>query len=443
MNRPAHASYDRHAEQAVLGCLMRDEAVLHHLGRLEPADFGDPGLGQLFDLVRSRIAAGEPVDEVALPAALMQSPIPGVELVEVLGLPDVPPSTVAASSYGEIVREHANRRRLRAVLADALQRVDGDRRSAAEVRAELMAQLDDEALAADAPADSWVHLSDALGAALDTIAERQAPDRTPGVPMPWRDVRLLVPALDRGRLYLLAARPAMGKSAIAAGIATPTAMQGIGVAAFVLEMTPSEWAERNLLAATGLDGLDVRRGRVDQRAWDLLLEAGENLASLPMYLCARTDVTIDAIRTQVRHVARRLEHDGHPLGLVVVDYLQLVDAKVRRGESYATAVGRISRGLKIMAVELNVAVLALSQLNRQCEQRANHRPLLADLRDSGSLEQDADAVLFVYRDEVYDEDSPDRGLAEVIVAKQRNGPKGMAKLRFEPSCTRFSGIGGS
>lgn len=430
------AMLDRHAERAVLGGLVRDPRCVERLGRLHGDDFGDPKLGRLYRLIRRRIARGLPVDEVALPDAVVAEGgadrFGGLDVL--LSLPDGCPSVASVGHYSGIVREHAERRRLRSALAVGLEGLLHRGQTLPDIRRALAAALD-EGTTSDG--SGWTTIGDAIEAALGGIQERQE-GGVSGVVPSFDALRELVPSLDPGRLYLLAARPAMGKSALAGQIAIAAAKAGHGVGALVLEMPCSEMAERHLLEATGINGMDLRRGEVDQRAWDSLIDAAEALQGLPVYYADRSDVTIDDIRSEVRALHRRLKDGSTPLRLVVLDYLQLVDTESRGQSNHSVAIGRISRGLKIMAKELDVAVLALSQLNRDCEKRENKRPVIADLRDSGCLEQDADSVIFVYRDQVYNEDSADVGFAEVIVSKQRNGGLGTARLRFESGCIRFS-----
>jgi replicative DNA helicase len=242
--------------------------------------------------------------------------------------------------------------------------------------------------------------------------------------------------LQPSALYVVGARPAMGKTAFALGMAANSAMKdGRPVLIFTLEMSQLELCQRLLCAEALVDAGRVKTGRLEEGEWNRISHAVGRLAEAPIYIDDNPHTSVMDIRAK----ARRLKSRQGDLGMVVVDYIQLMTGR-SSAESRQVEVSEISRNLKILARELEAPVVALAQLNRALEQRQDKRPMLSDLRESGSLEQDADVVLFLYRDEVYDPDSPDKGVAEVIVAKHRNGPTGRTRLAFRGQYTRFDNM---
>ena len=238
--------------------------------------------------------------------------------------------------------------------------------------------------------------------------------------------------LQDSNLIIVAARPSMGKTSFSLNIADYVACSGKGVLIFSLEMSTLQIAHNLLCSHSQVDAQKVRRGQLDQESWDQLIAGANSLSKAPVHI----DDTPGLSVLQIRAKARRLKASSD-IGLVVVDYLQLVSAP--NAESRQQEISQISMGLKQMARELSVPVVALSQLNRSVDSREDHRPRMSDLRESGSIEQDADVILFLYRPEYYDPERPDlKGIAEVIVAKQRNGPTGTVQLTFRPECMRFS-----
>jgi len=240
--------------------------------------------------------------------------------------------------------------------------------------------------------------------------------------------------LQPGDLVIVAGRPSMGKTSLALNMAEHVALEtGMPVGVFSMEMGASQLVMRMLGSVGKLDQHKVRTGRLADEDWRKLTDAVGRLNDAPIHI----DETAALNALELRARARRLHRQYGKLGLIVVDYLQLMSAS-SQGENRATEISEISRGLKALAKELNVPVVALSQLNRSLEQRPNKRPVMSDLRESGAIEQDADLILFIYRDEVYNPDSSDKGKAEVIIGKQRNGPIGTVTLVFQGEYTRFA-----
>jgi replicative DNA helicase len=257
-----------------------------------------------------------------------------------------------------------------------------------------------------------------------------------GTPSGFTDLDSLTGGFQPGNLIVLAARPSMGKSAAATNIAEYAAVEaGVPVALFSLEMSETELAHRFLASQARVSSDDLRKGRVRAEKWPKVLQAVEKLARAPIFVDDSSDMSVLELRAKSRRLAAR-----HGLGLVVVDYLQLMRPEGRPDSSRVEQIGQISRGLKILARELNVPVIAVSQLSRAVESRNPPVPMLSDLRESGSIEQDADVVMFIYRDEYYNKESERLGEADVIVAKHRNGPIGEVALTFLPKYPKFANL---
>jgi len=257
-----------------------------------------------------------------------------------------------------------------------------------------------------------------------------------GTPSGFADLDSLTGGFQPGNLIVLAARPSMGKSAAATNIAEYAAVEaGVPVALFSLEMSETELAHRFLASQARVSSDDLRKGRVRAEKWPKVLKAVEKLARAPIFVDDSSDMSVLELRAKSRRLAAR-----HGLGLVVVDYLQLIRPEGRPDSSRVEQIGQISRGLKILARELDVPVIAVSQLSRAVESRNPPVPMLSDLRESGSIEQDADVVMFIYRDEYYNKESERLGEADVIVAKHRNGPIGEVALTFLPKYPKFANL---
>jgi replicative DNA helicase len=260
-----------------------------------------------------------------------------------------------------------------------------------------------------------------------------------GTPSGFKDIDEKTGGFQRGNLVIIAARPSMGKSALVANVAENAALGGHPVVLFSLEMSESELAQRFVASQARIKGDDLRRGRVAEQRWPKILEACQRLSQAPLYVDDSSDTGV----LEVRAKARRLHHQVQGgLGLIIVDYLQLMRHE-GHVESRVEQVGQMSRGLKGLARELNVPVIALSQLSRAVEQRGGEKkPILSDLRDSGAIEQDADVVMFIYREEYYDRDSERPGEADIIIAKHRNGPVGEVVLTFQNEYPKFMNYAG-
>jgi replicative DNA helicase len=260
-----------------------------------------------------------------------------------------------------------------------------------------------------------------------------------GTPSGFRDLDEITGGFQAGNLIIIAARPAMGKSALVCNIAENAAVDhSKPVALFSLEMAEAELAQRFVASQARIKGDELRKGRVAEKRWPKILQASQRLAAAPLWVDDSSDVGLLEIRAKARRLHNQCEGG---LGLIIIDYLQLMRTDSRY-DSRVTAVGELSRGLKILARELGVPVIALSQLSRAVEQRPDKKPQLSDLRESGNLEQDSDLVMFIYRDEYYDEDSERPGEADLIISKHRNGAVGKVTLTFHKEYPRFMNYAG-
>jgi replicative DNA helicase len=268
---------------------------------------------------------------------------------------------------------------------------------------------------------------------IETLYNRDDPSDVTGVPTGFADLDRMTSGFQPGDLVVIAGRPSMGKTALALNIGENVALNtGMPVAVFSMEMGASQLAMRLIGSVGRLDQHKLRTGRLQPDDWDKLSTALGRLNEAPILI----DETPALNAIEVRSRARRLMKQYGKLGLVIVDYLQLMQATTQ-GENRATEISEISRAMKSLAKELQVPVVALSQLNRSLEQRPNKRPVMSDLRESGAIEQDADVIVFIYRDEVYNPETQDKGVAEIIIGKQRNGPIGTVRLTFLGEFTRF------
>ncbi|HNH24231.1 MAG TPA: replicative DNA helicase, partial [Accumulibacter sp.] len=347
------------------------------------------------------------------------------------------PSAANIRRYAEIVRE-------RAILRQLVTAGDEIADSALNPRGRDPKTLLDEAEAkVFAIAEGgfrhqtgFVHINPLLTQVVERIQElhdRDNPSDITGVPTGYHDLDAKTSGLQGGDLLIIAGRPSMGKTSFALNIAEHVAIEvGLPVAVFSMEMGGTQLAMRMLSSVGRLDAHRVRTGRLNDDEWSRLSFALGKLHEAPVYI----DETAALNPIDLRARARRLHRQCGQLGLIVIDYLQLMTA-TSQGENRATEISEISRSLKGLAKELNVPLMALSQLNRSLEQRPNKRPVMSDLRESGAIEQDADVIMFIYRDEVYNPDTPDKGIAEIIIGKQRNGPIGTTRLTFLGEFTRF------
>ncbi len=426
------------AEESLLGAmLLSRDAIASAVETCSADDFYKPAHGHIFDAVTSLYGQGEPADPVTVADELTRAGLLDAVggLAALISLQAETPATANAARYAHIVEEHALLRRLIGVageIAEMGYSVPDDVDAVVD-RAEAMV-FD---VAERRTSDTLRPLKDLLEASLDRLeALYERGEAVTGVPTGYLDLDERLSGLQKSALIIVGSRPAMGKTSFALGIAAHAAMEAnTPVLLFSLEMSHAEITNRLLVSEARVDANRIRNGRLVESDWPKISHAIGRLGEAPLFIDDNPNLTVMELRAK----ARRLKARQGNLGLIIVDYLQLMSGR-NSAESRQVEVSEISRGLKVLARELEVPVVALSQLSRNLESRMDKRPVLADLRESGSLEQDADVVMFLYRDEVYNPESADRGVAEVIVSKHRNGPTGSAKLAFLDHFTRFANM---
>ena len=429
--------HSQEAEQSVLGGLMLDNAAWDHVAdRIVEDDFYRRDHRLIFRAIASLAARGSPFDVITLSEWLEShgelSNAGG--LVYLATLAKDTPSAANIRAYASIVRERSVLRSLMRVgtdISDAAYRPEG--RGASELLDFAERRVFEIAERGNRNVQGFQSIHDLSVKVIDRI-DILFSQSTPvtGISMGYKDLDELTSGLQPSDLVIVAGRPAMGKTSFAMNIAEHAAIKEKKVVAvFSMEMPGEQLAMRMISSLGRIDQHHIRTGKLDDEDWPRLTSAVGILVDAAMFI----DDTPALTPTELRARCRRIKRE-RGLDLVVIDYLQLMQTSGNR-ENRATEISEISRSLKALAKEIRVPVIALSQLNRSLEQRPNKRPMMSDLRESGAIEQDADLIVFVYRDEVYNEDSPDKGTAEIIIGKQRNGPIGTVRLTFLGKYTRF------
>jgi len=428
------------AEQSVLGGLMLDNDAADRIGDAVGADdFYSDAHRIVYRHITQLIADGKPADVVTVSEALASTQkLDYVGGLAYLGaLAQNVPTAANIRHYANIVRERSILRQLAATATEIAESAFNPLgRSAKTVLDEAEAKVLHIAEQGSRGASNFQLIGRVLPAVverIETLYNRDDPSDVTGVPTGFADLDKMTSGFQPGDLVVVAGRPSMGKTALALNIGENVALNtGMPVAVFSMEMGASQLAMRLIGSVGKLDQHKLRTGRLQNDDWDRLSTAVGRLSEAPILI----DETPALNAIEVRSRARRLMRQYGKLGLVIVDYLQLMQATTQ-GENRATEISEISRSMKSLAKELSVPVVALSQLNRSLEQRPNKRPVMSDLRESGAIEQDADVIVFIYRDEVYNAESADKGTAEIIIGKQRNGPIGTVRLTFLGEFTRF------
>ncbi len=429
------------AEQAVLGGLMLDNAAWDQIAdKVNEEDFYRRDHRLIFRATSELVEKGSPCDVVTLAEWLdKHGELDNAGGLAYLGaLARDTPSAANIRAYADIVRERSVLRQLIRVGTDiANDAFQPDGRGSKELLETAEQAVFRIAEQGGRSQQGFVGLKQLLTGAVDRIDTLfQRDDPITGIATGYTEFDHKTAGLQPGDLIIVAGRPSMGKTSFAMNIAEHAAIRGKQpVAVFSMEMSGEQLAMRMMSSLGRIDQHKVRTGKLDDADWPRLTSAVSILAEAPMFI----DDTPALTPTELRARARRLKREHGGLGLIVIDYLQLMQVSNSR-ENRATEISEISRNLKALAKELRVPVMALSQLNRSLEQRPNKRPVMSDLRESGAIEQDADLIIFIYRDEVYDQDSPDKGKAEIIIGKQRNGPIGSIDLAFLGQYTRFENL---
>jgi replicative DNA helicase len=429
------------AEESVLGAMMLSPAAIAAVSEVFSPDgreYYRESHAKIYRAALALYAKGEPVDAITLVDELDErGELEGVGgKVRIHELAALVPASANAGHYAQIVKETATLR--------GLIRAGGEIARLGWERPGETADLVDRAeqilfdLSQEKATSEFSHIETLLKESFERITQlyESGADVT-GVPSGFRDLDRITSGFQEGNLVVIAARPSMGKSALGLGVAANLAVRkGTPVALFTLEMSKSEVTQRLMCSEAKVESQRLRTGKLSAEDWPRLTAACDKLAKAPIYVDDTGSITMMEIRSK----ARRLKSRHADLGLIIVDYMQLMTSGTT-AENRVQEVSQISRSLKVLARDLDVPIVALSQLSRAVEQRHDKRPILSDLRESGSIEQDADIVMFIYRDEYYNaEESDQQGLAEVIVAKHRNGPTDTVKLSFLKRYAKFSDL---
>ena len=428
------------AEQSVLGGLLLENHAWDRIADvINRNDFYRHDHRLIYQTITKLLEQGKPADVVTTGEALENLG----ELNNVGGLPYLvalaqnTPSAANIRRYAEIVRDRGIMRKLVEVGTDITESAYSPAgRSASDLLDQAESKVFDIAEAGAKGKQGFLEIKPLLTQVVERIDELFSRDNQSditGIPTGFADLDAKTAGLQPGDLIIVAGRPSMGKTAFSINMGENVAIDsGLPVAIFSMEMGGAQLVMRMLGSIGRLDQHKIRTGRLQDDDWQKLTYAVGKLNEAPIFI----DETPALNSLELRARARRLHRQCGKLGLIIIDYLQLMSS-VSSGENRATEISEISRSLKGLAKELQCPVIALSQLNRSLEQRPNKRPVMSDLRESGAIEQDADVILFIYRDEVYNPDSDDKGSAEIIIGKQRNGPIGTVRLTFLGEHTRF------
>lgn len=439
MKLPPHSV---EAEQSVLGGLLLDNEALDKIADiLNPDDFYDGNHKIIYQHIAGLIEKNRPADIVTMGESLESTnELSAIGGIAYLGsLAQNTPTAANIRRYAEIVRDRSVMRSLVTVgteIAESAYSPNG--RDAQQLLDSAEASIFQIADGGDKSGEGFQEMQNILPVVVEKIDElfnREDGSDVTGIPTGFTDLDSKTAGMHAGDLIIVAGRPAMGKTSFALNVAENVALDtGLPVAVFSMEMPATQLASRMIGSVGRLDQQNMRTGRLQDEDWEKLTTALGKLNEAPIYIDEGAGLTSFDVRAR----ARRLHRQSGGLGLIVIDYLQLMAAPAgRQTENRATEISEISRSLKSLAKELEVPIIALSQLNRSVEQRPDKRPVMSDLRESGAIEQDADLILFIYRDEVYNPDTEDKGTAELIIGKQRSGPIGTTRLTFLGQYTRF------
>ena len=422
------------AEQAVLGAILIDSrCVADIIGLLHPQDFYLEQNRQIYETIYTMFNYSQTIDPVTVLDKMRELGYFRDNSVDYIRqLMEITPTAANAVRYANIVRDKAMLRSLAQAAQDISETVYDQTGTPQEILESAEKKI--YALRKGERGDSLEHIGTVLQKVFDRLAElSQSDSDIPGLSTGLQDLDRMINGLNKSDLLLVAARPAMGKSAFGLNLGLNVAKKyKKTVAVFNLEMSREQLAMRLLATESFVDGKKMATGKLTDEEWTKLAMASASLSQTDIRIDDNPSITVADISAK----CRRLDN----LGLVIIDYLQLMNGSGygKPGENRVTVVGEISRSLKIMAKELNVPVICLSQLSRAVESRQDKRPIMSDLRESGAIEQDADCVMFLYRDEYYNENTPDKGVAECIVSKNRHGETGTVKLQWIPQYQLFS-----
>ena len=426
------------AEQSVIGSMIMDQdAIVTAMEILLQEDFYHKQYGILFDAMIELYSSGQPVDLVTLQNKLKEKDVPQeVSSLEFVGeLVRAVPTSANVKYYCNIVKENSMKRKLIRVTEEIENECYAGKESLESVLDKT--EHDIFALLSSRTGGDYVPIRQVVMNALEKIEKASQQDgNVTGIPTGFIDLDYRTAGLQPSDLVLIAARPSMGKTAFVLNIAQYVAFhENMCTAIFSLEMSKEQLVNRLFSLESRVDAQALRTGNLSDADWAKLVEGAGIIGDSELIIDDTPGISISEMRSKCRKY--KLEHD---LKLIIIDYLQLMSGSGRSTDSRQQEISDISRSLKALARELNVPVLALSQLSRAVEQRPDHRPMLSDLQESGAIEQDADVVMFIYRDDYYNKDTELKGISEIIIAKQRNGPIGTVNLAWLPEYTKFANL---
>lgn len=426
------------AEMSLLGAILIDEEVLADISdKLNAQDFYDKRHALIFEAMIRLYERHRPVDLLTLSDQLTKK-----GELDIIGgsaylteLTNYVPTAANAATYAEMISQKAVRRRLIKASSDIAELGYDEEHEVGELLEKAESQL--FGVSDTNTKQDLVSLEQILTESFDRMEElHRGGGKLRGVPTGWRDLDNMTAGLQQSDLIILAARPAMGKTTLVTNLAYNVATKAKkSVLFFSLEMSKEQLVDRMLADASGVDAWNIRTGNLSDDDFEKLSHAMGEMAEAPIFIDDTPGVTVLEMRTK----ARREAHNN-PLGLIIIDYLQLMQGSGRSDGNRVQEVSEISRGLKLIARELNVPVIALSQLSRSVETRSPQVPMLSDLRESGSIEQDADIVMFIYREAYYNPETERQNVTDLILAKHRNGPVGKVELYFHPERLRFMSL---
>ena len=428
------------AEQSLLGGLLIDNEALDKVADLVSVkDFYRQDHQIIYQHIHRLIERSQPADIVTVGESLeSNSELNTVGGLEYLGLlAESTPTAANIRGYAQIIRERSIMRNLVEVGTDIVDNaLSPQGRDAQQLLDESESKIFQIAEAGKNDRIGFTDIKELLpqvAERIDQLFQRDNPSDVTGIPTGYKDLDMMTSGLQPGDLIIIAGRPSMGKTSLALNMCEYVSVDtGLPTAVFSMEMGSTQLVSRLIGSVGKLNQHKMRTGQLDDNDWEKLSYALGQLNEAPIFIDEGSALNPYEVRAR----ARRLHKQCGRLGLIVIDYLQLMGS-AGSTENRATEISEISRSLKALAKELNVPVIALSQLNRSVEQRPDKRPVMSDLRESGAIEQDADVIMFIYRDEVYNPETPDKGIAEIILAKQRNGPVGRVKLTFLGEYTKF------
>ena len=427
------------AEQSVIGAMIMDrDAIADVIDIVNADDFYQKQNGILFEAMTELYREGKPVDLVTLQNKLKKKDVPeSMKSLEFIrDLLEVVPTSANAKQYATIVREKATLRKLIKVTEDITTECYLGKDDVTEILDHTEKNVFG-LLQQASGREEFVPIDKVVLNTLDAIEEAaSSAGRVTGIATGFTDLDYKLSGLHPSELIIVAARPAMGKTAFVLNIAQKAAVRDhVPTAIFSLEMSKEQLVTRMMAMEAMVDSQSIRTGDLQETDWEKIMESAGTIGRSPLIIDDTPGISISELRSKCRKF--KLEQG---LDIIIIDYLQLMSGSGRGSDSRQQEISDISRSLKALARELSVPVIALSQLSRAVEQRPDHRPMLSDLRESGAIEQDADVVMFIYRDDYYNHDSEMKGISEIIIAKQRNGPIGTVNLVWLPQYTKFANM---